>query len=683
MALPQHSGEKIPANIVPKSTASKDDFEPNSQILNVKLSDPEGFIKYPELQLSRWRDTGDIRGWLDMAPSNGIFDNLFQKVEADKKEIYVPEGIWRLSTPMVLGDRSKYYGPGILKFDNAEWWRRGGSSGSESIPEKYTLFYSYESKEDVVLEYDDISVPFTWVDDRTILATGTSKDTVVRIIVKNGYLRLSSVAENIRSYNIFAGGGGENINPKLTSPLEAPRGYDNTAFGSRSLMDAYSCVNNTAIGSKSLMSNKYGNNNTAVGFLSLYRNFGQGNTAVGSVSGEWLTNGSYNCFFGMASGEKLIDASFNVAIGYQAMYEAKSTKYTVAIGYRANGNTGESSQANSVYIGAFSGDFNIGSNNTMIGYRAGNCFDAANKPGTGTGHNNVGVGFFAMRKNLIGNENVILGSFAATDATTMHGVIAIGFSALSSTKKIGDDTIAIGRKSLENSVGIGNIGLGAQTLQATTQGAGNIAIGSEALGKNLTGSDNTSLGNKAGLYTPLGNEIKFLNNTTTLGSNAKISCSNQVQIGDSDTTTYVYGTVQNRADLRDKADIRNTKIGIDFILGLRAVDGRWDLRDDYIRNQDKIGSDSPKIIQQIPDGSKKRNRYHHWFIAQEVEELCHSLNIDFGGLQHHSVNNGDDIYTLGYDEFIPPIVNAIQSCWKRMDDIEKRLTNIEKQRKNS
>jgi hypothetical protein len=77
------------------------------------------------------------------------------------------------------------------------------------------------------------------------------------------------------------------------------------------------------------------------------------------------------------------------------------------------------------------------------------------------------------------------------------------------------------------------------------------------------------------------------------------------------------------------------------------------------------------------DGSKKRNRRHQWFIAQEVAELCESLGVEFGGLQHHAKTGGHDVYSLGYDEFIPPVVQAVQECWTRLGSIEARIAQLE------
>ncbi len=60
------------------------------------------------------------------------------------------------------------------------------------------------------------------------------------------------------------------------------------------------------------------------------------------------------------------------------------------------------------------------------------------------------------------------------------------------------------------------------------------------------------------------------------------------------------------------------------------------------------------------DGSKTRKRYHHGLIAQEVEDVVRETDIDFGGLQHHSVNGGNDVYSLGYIEFIGPLIKSVQ-----------------------
>ena len=159
-------------------------------------------------------------------------------------------------------------------------------------------------------------------------------------------------------------------------------------------------------------------------------------------------------------------------------------------------------------------------------------------------------------------------------------------------------------------------------------------------------------------------------NITALGFDSRVSGSNQVQLGDSRTTTYVYGTVQNRSDARDKADVRDTVLGLDFIEKLRPVDYRWDMREDYFE-EDEDGNRTP--IEK--DGSKKRSRYHHGFVAQEVQQVIEEAGEDFGGLQDHSVNGGGDVLSIGYDEVIAPLVKAVQELTAKVRELEARLAN--------
>lgn len=184
-----------------------------------------------------------------------------------------------------------------------------------------------------------------------------------------------------------------------------------------------------------------------------------------------------------------------------------------------------------------------------------------------------------------------------------------------------------------------------------------------------------------------GTVLGALRNSTGVGANASVSGDNQVQLGDSDTTTYVFGTVQNRSDERDKADWEDTALGIDFIMGLRPVDGYWDLRDDYyeeyivqvgidLSTAEPIFENRRRLLPK--DGSKKRKRKHHWFIAQEVKRLCDEMGVEFGGYQDHSVNGGADVLTLGYDEFIPPITKAVQDCWNEISEIKKKMSQLVK-----
>ena len=79
---------------------------------------------------------------------------------------------------------------------------------------------------------------------------------------------------------------------------------------------------------------------------------------------------------------------------------------------------------------------------------------------------------------------------------------------------------------------------------------------------------------------------------------------------------------------------------------------------------------SLKIAQK--DGSKKRNRLHQGLIAQEVKSVMDELGVDFGGYQDHSINGGNDVQSIGYQELIAPMIKAIQELSARVEQLENK-----------
>ncbi|MGI9253322.1 MAG: hypothetical protein ACR2J8_06220, partial [Thermomicrobiales bacterium] len=136
--------------------------------------------------------------------------------------------------------------------------------------------------------------------------------------------------------------------------------------------------------------------------------------------------------------------------------------------------------------------------------------------------------------------------------------------------------------------------------------------------------------------------------------------------------------------------------GLDFITALRPVDYRWDMRDDYrpappaapapnATEQEHASYaaalDAWRVASKLGnlqhDGSKTRTRFHHGFIAQEVGALLAEKGIDFGGFQDHSVKGGEDVLTLGYDEFIAPLIKAIQEQQTEIIELRAHLAALE------
>lgn len=324
-----------------------------------------------------------------------------------------------------------------------------------------------------------------------------------------------------------------------------------------------------------------------------------------------------------------------------------------------------------------------------------------------TGINNTASGVSALYNNTTGNNNTASGVNALQNNTTGYANTASGLNALYSNTT-GIANTASGASALQNNTtGNYNTASGVGALYNNTTGNYNTASGVEALRSNTTGYNNTANGVQALLSNTTGynNTASGLNalysnttfsNISGFGYNSQVTGSNQVQLGDSATTTYVYGTVQNRSDIRDKADVRDTVLGLDFIQSLRPVDYRWDMREDYKPERPEL--EMPKLEDEdyeakkaeydlvmaewleackleniVRDGSKKRSRYHQGFIAQEVL----ALDVDFGGIQDHSVRGGEDVLSIGYDELIAPLVKAVQEQQATIEALKARIETLE------
>jgi hypothetical protein len=290
-----------------------------------------------------------------------------------------------------------------------------------------------------------------------------------------------------------------------------------------------------------------------------------------------------------------------------------------------------------------------------------------------TGSRNTASGQAALSANTTGSQNTANGAGALTSNTTGGWNTASGQNALSANTT-GIQNTASGQSALySNTTGNSNTANGAGALTSNTTGSQNTASGQGALSANTTGSWNTANGVNA-----LSLNTGYIN-VSGFGYDAQVTGSSQLQLGNTGTTVFAQSAVQTRSDIRDKADIRDITLGLEFVNALRPVDFKWDLREDYRPNPPETPADnaseedkaayevaktewleSVKLANISHDGTKKRNRFHHGLIAQEVKAVLDAKGIDFGGFQDHSVKGGDDVFSIGYEELIAPLIKAVQ-----------------------
>jgi hypothetical protein len=262
--------------------------------------------------------------------------------------------------------------------------------------------------------------------------------------------------------------------------------------------------------------------------------------------------------------------------------------------------------------------------------------------GSGSGANNTIFGLSAFASATTSAQNTLIGKSAGTGITSQSNNTAVGWFAAGGS-----------------AIGQGNTAIGSAALSATTVtgAANNTAVGLSAL-----------------------EILATYQNSSGFGANSAVTGSNQVQLGDSSTTTYYYA-IAARSDLRDKTDVRDTQLGLGFINALRPVDYKWDMRDDYkparpddVENEEAMAAwrEACNLSNITHDGSKKRSRFHHGLIAQELKAVLDAQGIDFGGFQDHKIKGGDDVLSIGYDELIAPLIKAIQELTARVQELEAK-----------
>lgn len=333
------------------------------------------------------------------------------------------------------------------------------------------------------------------------------------------------------------------------------------------------------------------------------------------------------------------------------------------VGYSALGNNTSGTQNTAFGANALIAN-TTGGSNTAIGYIAGGSINGSTS--------NTAVGDVALRFNVSGNDNTAVGAKAGQNVTSGQNSF-FGYAAG---------------------------GLGAMS------GSQNTFIGAIAGLNNVTGTNNTAIG-----YGSFGGAAIY-SYSTCLGSASQITGSNQIQLGDAASEPYAYAPLQIRSDIRDKSDIRDTTLGLEFINLLRPVDYKWDMRESYRKEEPQIvfkpldlkedASDEDKVkyteelaayeayivakdkwledfklVNITHDGSKKRNRFHHGLIAQEVKAVLDEKGIDFGGFKDHKINGGDDVLSIGYGELIAPLIKAIQELTQKNQELENKITEIQ------
>jgi hypothetical protein len=232
--------------------------------------------------------------------------------------------------------------------------------------------------------------------------------------------------------------------------------------------------------------------------------------------------------------------------------------------------------------------------------------------------------------------------------------------------------VAIGQLALYGASGTNNatanVAVGNQALQNTSTGDYNVAIGFKAGEKNNS-SQNIFIGNLAS-GSGADQEIVIGSGTSVYANPLIGGGTETIRIGRaSDYITNDFGenaTWTHSSDRRIKKDIKDTNLGLEFILKLQPKEFKKKAPSEY----------PPEFEQYDASVTERKNpdRIHYGFVAQEVKEAMDSV-----GHSEFPVwkENRDGMQELGESELITPLVKAVQELTEKNEKLQNKINDLE------
>jgi hypothetical protein len=114
--------------------------------------------------------------------------------------------------------------------------------------------------------------------------------------------------------------------------------------------------------------------------------------------------------------------------------------------------------------------------------------------------------------------------------------------------------------------------------------------------------------------------------------------------------------ISSLSDARDKKNISDLSLGLDFIMKLKPRQFNWDRRDWYTNNQS--------------DGGKMKQTPTAGFVAQELYEAQKNAKAEWLNLV---LKDNPDKWEASYGNLLPIMVKAIQEQQQQIEELKKEV----------
>lgn len=318
----------------------------------------------------------------------------------------------------------------------------------------------------------------------------------------------------------------------------------------------------------------------------------------------------------------------------------------------------------------FANTYTSGTQNFLAGTSAGNSLTSGsdniaigNNAGAGltTASNNIliGTGIMADYIGATGIRNVAIGRQAMYRNRTAQENVAIGDASLLRIRN-GTQNVAVGNSALESLDGYGsstdgryNTAVGALSGHGFSNGTKSVFVGYRA-GYYSNNSDTVTM---VGAYSGGGDAFNLGSgtNNTMLGYQASWSAatvSNEITLGNSSVNALRCNTqtITSLSDARDKKDVEDLSLGLNFVEKLRPVAFTWNMRDGGKVDQPDTG-----------------------FIAQELQQAQEDEGVVLPGLVY---TTNPEKLEASYGKLIPSLVKSIQELSSQVKELQQQIKDI-------
>lgn len=227
--------------------------------------------------------------------------------------------------------------------------------------------------------------------------------------------------------------------------------------------------------------------------------------------------------------------------------------------------------------------------------------------------------------------------------------LGIGLNCIPASGVTGSFNTAVGDSAALFSLVNGNynVAIGNSALLYLTNASNNTAVGAQALAStSYSGSNNTAIGFAAGSTTTSGSNVTCVGNQAYASS---ATVSNEITLGNSSIATLrcQVTTITALSDIRDKTNVVDIPMGLNFINTLRPVSFDWNMRDGGKVGITEFG-----------------------FIAQDLKKAQEDFGARLPGLVH---DENPDRLEAAPGTLIPVLVKAVQELSAQVEDLKRQL----------